>query len=183
MTTALVVEAAADLADELGFAALTPSELARRLDIRVASLYSHVAGADDLRVRVAGLALAESADLLDAAVAGRSGRDALRALADTYRDYARTHPGRYDAARLRLTAEQAAASAGPRHAATTRGVLAAYGLDPVDETHAVRLVGGLVHGFVRLELDGGFDHSSPPAAESWERAVDALDTTLTAWGS
>lgn len=181
LTSARVVEAGAELADELGFDRVTPSELARRLDVRVASLYSHVRNAEDLRTGIALLALAEMADRATAAVAGRSGRAALRGLADAYRDFAREHPGRYDAAQLRLPPEVAAASAGPRHAQLARAVLRGYDVPEPEQTHAVRLIGGLVHGYVRLELGGGFDHSLPDTQQSWERAIDALDTALRAW--
>jgi AcrR family transcriptional regulator len=176
-----VVEAGAELADELGFDRVTPSELARRLDVRVASLYSHVRNAEDLRTGVALLALAQMADRAAAAVAGRSDRDALRGLADAYRDYAREHPGRYVAAQLRLPPGAAATSAGPRHAELARAVLRGYHLPEAEQNHAVRLIGGLVHGYVRLELAGGFDHSLPDSQQSWERAIDALDVALRSW--
>ena len=177
-----LAEAGAELADEEGFAALTPSELARRVGVRTASIYSHVRSAQDLREQVALLALAEMADRLGDALAGRSGRDALVALAGVYRDYARAHPGRYEASRLRLEPAAAAASAGPRHAAMTRAVLHGYGVEGADQTHAVRLVGSTVHGFVSLELAGGFEHSEPAAQESWDRMLDGIDTVLRAWG-
>src|SRR6476661_482945 len=132
-----VVAAAADLADEVGFAHLTPSELARRLGVQVASLYSHVAGAEGLRAGVALLALADLADRCDAAIAGRQGGEGLHALGDVFRGYAAEHPGRYDAARHPLEPDVAAASAGPRIAAATRAVLEGYDLTDDDRTHAV----------------------------------------------
>ena len=181
LTAERVVEVAAQLADEAGFSQVTPSAVARRVDVKVASLYSHVRGADDLRTRVALLALTEMADRLAVALAGRSGKDAVRALADTYRDYAREHPGRYEAAGLRLDATTAASSAGPRHAEMARAVLRGYQLNGPAQTHAVRLIGALVHGYVRLELGGGFDHSSPASQVTWERVIDALDTLLLSW--
>jgi AcrR family transcriptional regulator len=181
LTPERVARAGAELADEVGFAHVTASAVARGFGVQVASLYSHVRSTEDLRVRIALLALAEIADRGDAALAGRAGRDALIALGDVYRDYARRHPGRYDAARHRLDPETAAASAGPRHAALARAVLRGYDLSPGDETHAVRLLGSVFHGFTSLELAGGFDHSAPDAQQSWERILDALDTTLRSW--
>ena len=71
LSTDRVVRAGADLADEVGFDDVTVSALARRLGVRVASLYSHVGGSDDLRTRIALLALDELADLASAALAGR----------------------------------------------------------------------------------------------------------------
>ncbi|WP_425580472.1 TetR-like C-terminal domain-containing protein, partial [Streptosporangium amethystogenes] len=56
----------------------------------------------DLKTRIALFALEELADRVAAALAGRAGKDALAAFANVYRDYAREHPGRYTAARLRL---------------------------------------------------------------------------------
>ena len=181
LTAERLVLAGAELADAEGFEAVTTSALARRFDVRPASLYSHLASTEDLRTRIALLALAEMADLAAEALAGRSRRDALVALADVYRDYARAHPGRYQAAQLRLDAETARASAGPRHAAMARAVLIGYAVPEPDRTHAVRLIGALVRGFVDLELGGSFDHSEPDAESSWRRSVDALDTLLTHW--
>ncbi|MGA4843651.1 TetR/AcrR family transcriptional regulator [Streptomyces sp. G45] len=181
LTADRLARAGADLADEVGFDQVTVSALARRFDVRVASLYSHVRDSHDLKVRIAQLALAELADHGAAALAGRAAKDALAALADVYRDYAREHPGRYAAARLRLTPEEAAASAGPRHAQLARAVLRGYDLAEPDQTHAVRLLGSVFHGYVSLELAGGFSHSAPDSQESWTRIVDALDALLRNW--
>jgi hypothetical protein len=45
----------------------------------------------------------------------------------------------------------------------------------------VRLLGSAINGFVAIEAGGGFDHSLPPAAESWTRVLDAVDTSLRNW--
>jgi AcrR family transcriptional regulator len=181
LTTDRLVRAGADLADEVGFDQVTVSALARHFDVKVASLYSHVRNSQDLKTRIALLALAELADRAAAALAGRAGKDALAAFADVYRDYAREHPGRYAAARLRLDPETAADSAGVRHARMTRAILRGYHLTEPDETHAVRLLGSVFHGYVSLELAGGFDHSAPDSQETWTRIVDALDALLRNW--
>ncbi len=159
---------------------MTLSALARRFDVKVASLYSHLKSSHELKTRIALLALEELADRVGDAVAGRAGRDALGAFADAYRDYARSHPGRYDAARFRLDPQTAAASAGVRHAQMTRALLRAYDLDEPAETHAVRMLGGVFHGFVSLEAAGGFSHTPVDAQDSWEWTIDSLDTLLRA---
>ncbi|WP_427893056.1 WHG domain-containing protein [Kribbella sp. GL6] len=99
LSGARLAQAGAELADEVGFEQVTVSALARRFDVQVASLYSHVRNSDDLRTRIATVALTELADQAAAALAGRSGADALTAMANVYRTYAQTHPGRYTAAR------------------------------------------------------------------------------------
>ncbi|GAA4836171.1 TetR/AcrR family transcriptional regulator [Saccharopolyspora rosea] len=176
-----LARAGAELADEVGFDQVTVSALARRFDVKVASLYSHLKNSQDLRTRIALLALDELADRAADALAGRAGKDALIALANVYRDYARQHPGRYAAAQLRLDPETAAASSGGRHAQLTRAILRGYDLTGVDQTHAVRLLGSVFHGYVSLELGGGFDHSAPDTEQTWSRILDALDSLLRNW--
>ncbi|MFI6377366.1 TetR/AcrR family transcriptional regulator [Streptomyces sp. NPDC050546] len=181
LTPERLTAAGAELADEVGFDQVTVSALARRFDVKVASLYSHVRNSQDLRTRIALLALAEMADRAADALAGRAGKDALAALAGVYRDYAREHPGRYAAAQLRLDPRTAAASAGVRHARMTRALLRGYDLTEPDQTHAVRLLGSVFHGYVSLELGGGFSHSAPDTDDTWVRIIDALDTLLRNW--
>ncbi|MEU0007318.1 WHG domain-containing protein [Streptomyces sp. NPDC006314] len=181
LTTERLVRAGAELADEVGFDQVTVSALARRFDVKVASLYSHLKSSRDLKTRIALLALEELADRAADALAGRAGKDALSAFANVYRDYAREHPGRYAAARHPLDPGMAAASAGGRHAQMTRAILRGYDLSEPDETHAVRLLGSVFHGYVSLETAGGFGHSAPDSQESWTRILDALDALLRNW--
>lgn len=178
LTAERLTRAGAELADEVGFEQVTVSALARRFDVKVASLYSHLKNSQDLKTRIALFALEELADRVAAALAGRAGKDALAAFADAYRDYARLHPGRYDAARLRLDPQTAAASAGVRHAQMTRAILRGYDLAEPDQTHAVRMLGSVFHGYVSLELGGGFSHTSVDPQESWDWIVDSLDVML-----
>ncbi|MGW6506654.1 TetR/AcrR family transcriptional regulator [Streptomyces niveus] len=178
LTTDRLVRAGAELADEVGFEQVTVSALARQFDVKVASLYSHLKSSQDLKTRIALLSLEEMADRLSTALAGRAGKDALAAYGHVYRDYAREHPGRYTAARLTLDPETAAASAGPRHSQMARAILRGYDLTEPDETHAVRLLGSVFHGYISLETAGGFSHSSPASDETWAWIVDRVDALL-----
>lgn len=184
LSTRRVAEGAAELADEVGFDQVTVSAVARRFGVRTASLYSHVASSHDLKTQVARIGLVELADRAATAMAGRSGREALVALGDTYRDYAREHPGRYAATRHPLDpADAEVANAGARHAELMHAVLRGYPLEETDRVHAVRLLGSVFHGFVTLELAGAFAHRRPDPQESWQRALAVLDTALRSWAS
>lgn len=176
-----LAQVGAELADEIGFGQVTPSALARHVGVKVQSLYAHVANAQDLKTRICLLALEEMADRAADAVAGRSGRDALAALTAVYRDYARQHPGRYQASRFQLDSQTAASSAAVRHSQMMRAVLRGYGLPEPEQTHAVRLLGAVLHGFTDLELAGSYAHSSPDPGESWTWSIDALDRLLRTW--
>lgn len=181
VTAERLTQAAANLADEVGFENVTVSALARGFGVKDASLYSHIRNAQDLRARVAVLALAELADRVAAALAGRAGKDALVAFASAYRDYAKDHPGRYAAMQVELDQETAATSAAARHAEMTRAILRGYELSEPDQTDAVRLLHSTFHGYVSLEMAGGFRHHPREVDASWFRALDALDAVLTNW--
>ncbi|GAA1195947.1 hypothetical protein GCM10009608_34170 [Pseudonocardia alaniniphila] len=55
-----------------------------------------------------------------------------------------------------------------------RAILRGYDLAAPDQTAAVRLLGSVVHGYVSLEMGGGFSHSAPDTQEIWPRILDAL---------
>jgi AcrR family transcriptional regulator len=176
-----VIAAAAQLADEQGFDTLTLAALARLFGVKLPSLYGHVASVHELKQGVALLALEHLAERTEAAVAGRAGRDALIALAASHRDFARQHPGLFQAARYPLEADRAALSGGARLARLNHAMLRGYSLADEDRVHATRLIGSFVLGFSLLELAGSFAHSTPDAALSWQRDIDGLDALFQSW--
>ncbi|MEU3479071.1 TetR/AcrR family transcriptional regulator [Streptomyces sp. NPDC033754] len=183
LTADRVTLAGAELADEAGLDQVTMSQVARRLGVKDASLYTHVRGLEDLRGRIALLAADEKTLRIAEATAGRSGKDALVAFADAWREYAHAHPGRYTATQLpiRIDPDLAANAPGPRRAVElTYGMLRGYGLAEPDLTDAVRLLRSTFHGFVALEAAGGFGHDRSPQ-DSWVRALDALHALLEHW--
>jgi len=178
LTPERVVAAGLELADEAGLAAVTMSALARRLGVQVPSLYAHLGGAGDLGSRMTAAALDELADLVEQATAGRARGEALAAMAQAYRDHAVTHPGRWQATRADPAPTDAVLAAGRRHSDLAREVLRGYGLAEPDATHAVRLVGSVVAGWVEAEGAGAFVHSDPSAEESWRWTLTLLDRAL-----
>jgi AcrR family transcriptional regulator len=183
LSTAVVVRDAADLADEIGLDRVTLAELAQRRGVALPSLYKHIRGLDALRQRVAALATAELADVFATAAAGRARTDAVVALADAYRDYARRYPGRYAASqRAPGDADPDHVAAAARAVGTITAVLAGYGLSGDDAIDATRAMRSALHGFVSLEQAGGFglpvdiDHS-------YAQLVLALDLAFQSWPS
>jgi AcrR family transcriptional regulator len=181
LTPDVLVNAAATLVDEAGFSALTMTALARRFDVKVASLYAHIASADDLNTRIALFALEKLADLADDAVAGRSGKDALIAVANVHRNFARHHPGLFEAARYRFSTPLPENNGGVRISRVTRAILRGYALDDRACTDAMRLLGSVFLGYAMLELAGSFAHSQPDPEVSWLSGLNALDVMLLNW--
>ncbi len=176
---AVVVAAAAGLADEVGLDNVTMGSLAERLGVRAPSLYKHIDGQADINHRIAVLALVEVGDALRDALQGRAGRDALSAAAHTLRAYAIEHPGRY-AATLRMNAngpDDPLLAAGARVLGSLSAVLAGYRLDPADTIHALRMLRTLFHGFSSIEAAGGFQMDTD-IDESFEWLIGFIDRGL-----
>lgn len=154
---AAVLRAAAALVDREGWEALTLARLAGDLDIRTPSLYNHVAGLEGVRSGLAAMGARDLRDRLARATIGKSGGEAVFALAEAYRRFAREHPGLYTASlRAPRADEPEFERAGAETLAIVHAVLAGYRLDDVAEVHAIRALRSMLHGFIALELAGGF---------------------------
>lgn len=176
-----VLTAAADMADREGFDAITVSALARHLGVQPASLYSHVRDRAAVLDGVHELALGELADRIGAAIAGRSGRQALIGFADAHRDYAREHPGRWAAMERPATRETVRSDAANRLVSLMWAVFRGYELPEPELVHVTRFVGATINGFLALQKVEAFDHRSPEVDVSWARAIDAIDAVLRRW--
>jgi AcrR family transcriptional regulator len=179
----IVVEEAARLADEVGFDRLTLALLAKRLGVALPSLYKHIRGIDALREHLSALATTELAEVFSAAAAGRARADAVRAVADAYRDYARQHPGRYAATQLAPHPDDADhLAAAARAVDTIYAVLEGYGLSGDDALDATRVLRCALHGFVLLENGRGF--GLPREVDrSFDQLVATLDIAFSHWPS
>lgn len=177
----VVVRAAAELADRDGLHRLTLAAVAQRLGVRPPSLYAHVAGLADLRTRLAIDACHDLRDALAAAALGRAGGDALRAVANAYRAWARVHPGRYATIAHTPADEPEAAAAASGVVEVVLAVMRGYGLEGEDAVHGVRAVRSAMHGFITLEENGGFQ-MDVDLEQTWERMIAMLDRGLHAEG-
>ncbi|WP_398695822.1 TetR/AcrR family transcriptional regulator [Streptomonospora wellingtoniae] len=177
-----MTEQAARVCDEEGFDRLSLAAVAKRCGVAVPSLYKHVGGLEALRREVGTAAAAEIARVLGDAAIGRSGADALRAVARAYRDYARTRPGRYAALQQAPRPEDDAGAAAVfyRSVEVLASILAGFGLPDEARIDVIRWLRGTLHGFVDLELRGGF--GLPQSVDgSFEVVVEALVQTLRNW--
>ncbi len=164
-----VVEAGVEVADRDGYDQLTLGNVAAALGVRTPSLYNHVDGLDDLRRRMTLRALQDLGSAIQPAAVGRTAEEAVHAIADAYRAFAFAHPGLYAA--LVPTTEgddEAVRRAGAVVLETVLAVLRGYGLDDDEAVHAARTLRSAVHGFVTLELSGGFGlDQSPEDSFAW----------------
>jgi AcrR family transcriptional regulator len=176
-----VVAAAAELADEGGYREVTMGLVARRLGVRVPSLYKHVDDVADLRHRLATQAMTEAGEAIRDALQGRSGPDALAAMLAAMRTYVTAHPGRYAA----TTGATFSGPADPLLTATTcvigsiAAMLRGYGIGDTELDHAIRTLRCALHGYAALRAEGGFQRSADPD-ETFDWMIRFLDGGLRA---
>ncbi|MBO2447391.1 WHG domain-containing protein [Actinomadura barringtoniae] len=151
-----VVDAAIEIVDTEGPAALTLSAVAGVAGVATPSLYKHVRNLAELRQLVTLRVLEELTERLGDAALGRSGDDAVRAVMRAYRSYVVDHPGRYAAMDQAPEEEPRIQAAANRLLDIILAVLRAYELAGPDLIHAARCVRSSVHGFAMLEAAGGF---------------------------
>lgn len=181
LSTTAVVDLALTLVDEQGLDSLTLASVANRAGVATPSLYKHVRNLDALKQKCSAVATAELADVLSEAAAGRAGIDALRAVADAYRRYALGHRGRYPATqRVPDPQDPAHVAAGERAVLTIYAVLRGYGVDGADAVDAARALRSALHGFVSLEISGGFGLPRD-VDRSFAHMVMSLDVAFRSW--
>jgi AcrR family transcriptional regulator len=158
-----VVRIAVDLVDAgglTGFADLTLAKVAAEAGVATPSLYKHVGSLAALRREVAVLAARDLTSVLVERTLGLSGPEAVRALAAAMRDYAHARPGRYAAVQVAPDpadpADTELSDAGARTVGVMIAVLRGFDLPDDRAVDAVRALRAGVHGFVTLELGGGY---------------------------
>ena len=153
---AIVVRTAAEMADAAG-GEVTLAALAAGLGVRTPSLYNHVAGQEGLRRELKLLGLRELMDCITRAAVGKSVDDALMAVADAYRGYARRRPGVYPLTQAPPDPDDAETMAVAAEIVELLSVIMdSYQLDGNASIHAIRGLRSLLHGFATLEANGGF---------------------------
>ncbi len=181
LSTDVVVSEAAELIDEVGRDRLTLAELAKRFGVAQPSLYKHVDGLDGLHGLVAVKAVRELGETLRRAASGKAGPDALRAVAKAYRAYAVSHPGCYAyVVRAPGPDEDDLEAAANETLSVLYDVFAGYRITGGDAVDAARFLRSVLHGFVSLELGGGFAMRRS-VNRSFDRLVEATDQALAGW--
>ena len=183
LTEAIVVEEAERMVDEVGPAGLTLTALAERLGVRQPSLYKHVDGLDALHRSISVRAKRDLGERFARAAVGRSRGDAIVGMAQVFRRWALAHPGRYVAAQKAPAAHDADdIAASNAIVQVCADVLAGYGLEGDDAIDAIRALRSALHGFVSLEMTGGFGLPAD-IDRSFDRLVTSLTDAMAAWST
>ncbi len=117
------------------------------------------------------------------AAVGRSRGDAIVGMSQVFRRWALAHPGRYVAAQKAPAAHDADdIAASNAIVQVCADVLAGYGLEGADAIDAIRALRSALHGFVSLEMTGGFGLPAD-IDRSFDRLVSSLTDAMAAWST
>ena len=158
LTTETVVGAAALLAEEIGCQNLTLHKLAKRLNIKPASFYTHISGIEQLYVLLSELALKQLGTAMMDAVKGKKRGKAIRAMSAAYRDYAKQNPEMYCMImKVPHSRSEQLVNAGKSVKAVLFELLLQYTSDQSEIIFFSRYYHSILHGFISLERAGFFD--------------------------
>lgn len=168
----IIIEAAKDLIEEIGFAEFSMRTLAEKLGVKTASLYTHIASMDVLVTEVGLSALNAQKTAQLAAVDGKENDAAVSALAESYREFAKEHAELYKLIMQMPTGkDETLQTAAAMIAEPSMRVLRGYPLSEERRMHWQRVLRGVMHGFVSQEASGYFSHYPVNPEESYRTAV------------
>lgn len=175
----IIVDTAKELIEGNGFDEFSMRKLADRLEVKTASLYTHIESMEALFTEVGLSALKQQRDCLLEAIGEKHGDSAVSALAESYRCFALEHTELYKlimqmpSGNDEVLKEAAAMTAEP-----FMRVLCDYDLSEECRMHRQRLLRAMMHGFVSEELAGYFSHYPVSVEEGYEEAIACVTDGL-----
>lgn len=175
----IIISTAKELIEENGFGGFSMRKLAERLEVKTASLYTHIESMESLFTEVGLSALKQQRDCLLESIGEKHGNSAVSALAEGYRLFALEHTELYKlimqmpSGNDEVLKEAAAMTAEP-----FMRVLCDYDLSEECRMHRQRLLRAMMHGFVSEELAGYFSHYPVSVEESYKKAIACVTDGL-----
>lgn len=176
-----VIDAAIELIGDKGNQAFSINELARRLDIKPASLYNHIQNinelTDDVGSRIAGMLRSVESD----AIEGKSKDEALLALCSAYRNFALKNAELYKINMGRqLVGHDFEKAKKGEIVDPMMKTLSEYALDEHQKMHWHRILRATLHGYVSQEFAGRFHGFPVKSDNTFQKAVHMVILGITA---
>ena len=169
-----IIQAAADLAEEIGLEHLTLKQLAEKLNIQTPSLYNHIAGLPGLYEGLAAFGLTRLGTVIGKAAIGKSQSTAIKSIASEYRKFAKSNQELYKAI-LQCPGQNSKDIKEAKNIVfqILHRVLYPYGFSAEDSLHSIRAFRSAMHGFISLESAGFFKAPCDPEV-SYDKMISAL---------
>ena len=179
----IIIDAAIELMEEKGYFAFTMRELAKRLNVKAASMYNHVGNVDEIMAGVGAYSIAALNHMQFSATQGLKRDAAIFALAMAYRKFAKEHPELYKVIMsLHKTEKEIIERTAHPITEPFMRVLSDYPLDREEIMHWQRVLRSILHGFLSQEEAGYFCHFPIDQDRSYELAIqcyiDGLNTAV-----
>ncbi len=171
----VLFDATKRLIEEKGVSAFSMRTLAERLGVKAASLYAHIESVDELFTEVGISALNDQREAQISAACGKPRDEAVLALADAYRAFAKAHGELYRLImQMPMGKNEALKAEAIMTAEPAMQVLADYRISMERRMHWQRVLRGVMHGFVSQEAAGYFSHYPVDLEESYHLAVQCV---------
>lgn len=183
LTRERITDAALAQIEKNGLAAFSLRNLAATLEVQVSSLYNHIQGQNDLLAEVGLRAISMLTQCEEEAIHGKEKDDALFALADVYRRFAREHNELYRIVMGVHSLEiPALVEASSQIGKPILAVISQYGAVGERQIHYLRLLRSIMHGFFAHESSGSFSVLPVSRDESYRFAIGCVAAGLNAGG-
>ena len=157
LTKELIINTAMTLVEEEGYNNLSMRNLAKRLDVKAASLYNHIKSTDDLNAEICVKIVDDFFQAQKVAMEGKSPQDAILALANAYRKLAREKQKFYDIVVMLPSAENAVLYEKRKNLFyIVMEAISKFNLTEEQKLFWQRNLRVTIHGFVSLENAGYF---------------------------
>jgi len=174
LTRERILEKAIDIINKRGYNTLSLAMLSSELNVKAPALFKHYRNFDDLKENLTLFGIQSLKQKLQDAVTGKAGEQALFGLCHSYRDFAKTNSGIYQAIQPAYfkkgkEIEQAAVEL----MTIILNVVKGFDIDSKHYIHALRVIRSSLHGFVVMEIEFGFGMSAN-IDQSFEHQINAL---------
>lgn len=168
----VIVKAAIKVMEESGYKNFSMRLLADMLGIKTASLYNHVSGMEELYTEIGLYALRLLKQIQMESIDGKHKDEAVYALADSYRFFAKEHRELYKVIMGIPKASNAILEeAASQIIVPIMQVLSDYDIEKSAKMHWQRVLRSIMHGFVSQEDAGYFSHFNIDPDESYRIAI------------
>lgn len=168
----IIVDTAKEMIEKDGIQEFSMRKLAEKLDIKTASLYTHIQSMEALFTEVGLQALNEQKKYLMNAIEEKHGDDAILAVANSYRQFAKEHAQLYSfIMQIPSSNDEMLKEAASMVDEPFMKVLDEYPISDSLKMLWQRILRAMLHGFIYEEQSGYFSHYPVSIHESFDIAI------------
>ncbi|MFH0347642.1 TetR/AcrR family transcriptional regulator [Bacillus vallismortis] len=153
----MIVDAAAEIADQEGLNSVTLAALSKKMNVRPPSLYNHINGLQAIRTELAVSGLTRLYEQMAISVTEQKGDAVMLSLAHAYVDFAVENPGYYEASLLKVQDERAEIVSEEIVRLVSKLLIENGYASDKTAIHATRGLRSLLHGFTALIAKEAFE--------------------------